>query len=248
MLNASRVSSTALSSISFEGNDRLDQSVFHYDIREADSLLEESDHRNYSLVSSETIVLSNRPVSTEQDIPKRSSCSTQTCALLDSEELEELKRDFIPHLEEQISLLESTRLESGSRYDHILSRVKQYSIFEPVRGSMDGNSESANFFLGADEQSLDIFAEAGDDTPVLSLPLRGMNVRVSAKHRIVSFFVLKSSRFVVYVDDMYRFKKLLFCLKLLGLSVSLVDVPEESIGKSIVGDTENPRRHVVRDQ
>jgi len=248
MFNASRASSTGLSSISFDDNPRLDQSVYHHDIREADSLLEESLNHNNSLISIGTIVIGPNPPHQETEGRKRGSSSSQTCALLDSEELEELKRDFIPHLEEQLSFLESTQHDGQSKYDRLVARLKQYSVFEHVRGSLAGEVDSNLYFVGADEQSVDIFPEPGVDSPILSLPIKGANLRVSAKQRILSFFVLKTLRFVVYVEDMYRFKKLLYSLKLLGLPVSLVDVPDEVIAKSIAGDVDKPRRHVVRDQ
>ena len=246
MLNASRSSSTAISSIFTEDQSVSNQSVFHYDIRDGDSLIEEPTDTKPS--DFRVVTLGGSSLSAASFSPRVRHSATQTSALSEAAELEELRNDLVPHLEGSLSMLEVSVADTEEKCCRIVSRLKSSVILEYVKGKIHDSNFAGEFYILADEQSIDVFKEAFEESPELSLSLRGSSLRVSAKQRELSFYNLKSLKFTIYVSEMDRFRKLLFTFKLLGVPVSLVDVPEDIVSKlAMTPESGNPRRQLARD-
>lgn len=237
--SASRSPSFALSFISVDECDGLNDSVFHYDIRDADSLVED-----YLAVDKNA----PRNITGIHEIPHYVSSSSQTCSALEPAEVQELRNDLVLRLEGHLSSLEYSVSDNDEKSRRLLSRLAGYTIFEPVKGSVPDTLVRAGFYVAADSESIDVFQDATDITPAISISIGVSSVRVLARQRELLVMSGKTVKFIIYIDDVARFKKLLFTLKLLGVPISLRDVPNDMTSKLVEQQrSENPRRQSARD-
>ena len=260
ILSASIVSSVAVSSDSVD--DSLDSlSLFHYDIREADSLMHES-NRMLSVESSVSFVVpSPAALSKDTEVSRLSmvrssfasdmgkkqgiiSC-TQTVPSSDPEELKQLRSDLIPTLESEISIRDSHIAASSSAISTIISRLNNSLLLEPVRMRLVPELEWVSVFLALDSTSIDVFGNCDDSTPSQSFPLRTSVVRVSARLAELQLCSLKTHKASFRMDSSIRFKKILYVLKQAGISISVIDVPTDIFVHK--QDSTNPRRTVRGD-
>jgi len=253
MLSASVSPSVAMSSIAVD--DSADaNSFFHYDIRERDSLMESTNHY-LSVESSVSVSLPGSSISrlslvrssvaTDSSRNPGIAFCTQTVPNSDPEELSQLRTELIPTLETEISIGQSHIAASESSRSNILSRLTNSLVFEPLHMRLASGIDWSPVFLTGDGASIDVFATAGDPSPLQSFPLRTCLMRVSGRLGELQLFSLKVHKVSFRIENSVRFKKILFTLKLIGVSVSLVDVPADII--SLKHDSSNPRRTVRGD-
>ena len=252
LLNAaSRPASAAPTSNDVHDNDDIGHSTFLYDIREPDSLI--GDELNFSVYKTEFIALGS-------GIPARSSlgvqsnpqvrllaCGSQTLPLSELEELENVKSTLVPRLEGDMAAAETRCFSAETKCRCILTRLTNAILFEEVIGRLHDSFDSRTFHLTVDPKSIDIYLVPSDIDAYDSFPLGSTSVKVSARQGELSIYHQKIHKATIQVNNMNRFKKILYVFRLSDIPVSLVDIPQD-ISKRPEGDTCNPRRHVVRDQ
>ena len=279
MHTASRPVSTAPSSIMFDDSRPDNQSIFHYDIREADSLMGDTS-LNLSVQSVPVVCISgssSRPTTPPSEIVRsnlkqlqeeiaalRSSRSaaavsgfatmkrsvstvSQTTPSDDSQQLEQLKSELIPNLEAEISIRDSAIAALDSAYTFLVSKLSNSVLCEFVRVRVGVDPQWSQRLVTGDSHSVDLFKIDADRTCELSLPLSTTTVKVSVKQGELLVFNLKQMQFSIKIGDIVKYKKLIGGLKLMGVPVSLVDLPPGADVKAPEAtERTNPRRLLAR--
>lgn len=255
--SASRPGSIAASSIVMDDSVSDSQSIFHYDIREPDSLMQEcvpelSVSRAPSIVIEGDYVplTSRRSLETSRSIQftvRGVSCGSQTITTTDPEDLDQLRNELIPNLETELAIRDSSIASGESKYNRLLSRMMNYTLFARIISFMGSDTTSSSGLIGVDKQSIDLYREADDESPIASINIKAASLRVSAKHGEAHLFSLKTLVTRICPDSMPRFKVLLYVFKQLGVAVTVVDIPVNALEVKQL-DSSNPRRLVTRDQ
>lgn len=261
MVSASMASSLGASSIA--GNDSsVSESFIHYDIREPDSLMEDPS-KLFTIESTDSISIASLSkegsecnsglaspvsrlsvvrsfVSSDSNRKPGVASFTQTVPNSEPEELQQLRSELIPTLETELSIRDSHIAASDSSVSTLLSRLTYSVLFEPARMRLVCRRDWLPIFFALDSTSIDVFDHAVDASPTLSFPLRTCAMKVSGRLGELQLFSLKVHKASFQIDDSIRFKKTLFSLKLIGVPVSIIDVPSDLI--NLKQESSNPRR------
>ena len=250
-----RSDSTILSSKDLDDFQVEFDSMLHYDVREPDSLIEKV-APELQVQSSEKVLISCTLVDVHNhagDTVFRPSTdkrfeavfpTSQYCQTLSpekSESLQYLLSDLVPKMETEISLRDSivSRLEGEMCF--LLSRISSCILLMQVRGKLQKEEHHTNFHLSIDLKSVDVFSDILSKQPVLTWPLEVLTVKISIKQSRVDFYFQKTPQFSIDIVDIHTYKKLISGLRLVGIPISLVDVPRDTTGL-IKGESQNPRR------
>jgi hypothetical protein len=246
MHSTSRASLSSASLFAVDGE--LHQSTFLYDIRGGEAWTGRERELRHTPLSVERFPVIELDPERMEVVRTLTTSASQTCAVLAVDELDRLRNEFIPWLECRIDYLDSRISISETRWSRCISLMKRYTVFEIVNISGLENEISGEFFMGIDSLSIDLFKCLDNETPSLSIPLRGSYLRVSSTKRDLLIFSMQRLIFLIHLADIVRIKKLIFSFKLLGLPVGLIDVPADlEVCKPFDGESFNPRRHSVRD-